>query len=90
MKVRQLEKSRDCIDAIDPLELRASSVHELVVGVRKSNIRARGGIHRDLEMRLDHADERLELGSIYGHGSLKLLPFDGSTKLHAMHQVQFL
>jgi hypothetical protein len=81
--IRQLEESRDCIDAIDPLKLRASSVHLFVIGVGKSNIRVRLRIHSDycsdgwitkLEMRVDHADERLELFNIDGNSGLKLLP----------------
>jgi hypothetical protein len=43
-----------------------------------------------LDMRVDHADKRLELIDIDGNGSLKALTRDGGTELHAMHQVELL
>jgi hypothetical protein len=66
--IERLEKSRDSIDAIDPRELRAHAGGSIVI------ILAMAGSQNELEMRVDHADERLELANIDGNSRLKLLP----------------
>ena len=41
-------------------------------------------------MRIDHANQRIQLVDVHLNGSVKSVAGDRGTKQHAMHQVQFV